>query len=94
MMAVKRPAGAGALFTFRCAIPLGYLFPEVRQTFQDGFVYIGNGQHLIMNLMIVDKDQIIGHQTGGNDDYATVAPSISGAQLVKVYSKLDGYLIN
>jgi hypothetical protein len=44
--------------------------------------------------MIVDKDQIIGHQTGGDADFATVAPIIGNAQLVKVYSKLDGYLIN
>ena len=27
----------------RCAVSMSDLFPEVRQTFPDGFVYIGNG---------------------------------------------------
>jgi hypothetical protein len=38
---------------FDVCIALSELFPEVRDTFSDGFVYIGNNQHLVMNLLML-----------------------------------------
>jgi hypothetical protein len=63
----------------------------LRESFHDGFVYIGNGQHLILNMMLVESTQIRGIGTKNS----TVARdyTISRAQLIKVYSKLDGNLI-
>ena len=40
-------------FEFDVVLSIADLFPELRDTFTDGFVYIGNGQHLVLNMILL-----------------------------------------
>ncbi len=77
----------------QCAISIGDMFPFLRDSFHDGFVFIGQGQHLILNAMLVEPKAVRGISTQNNAEAARDF-EISKAQLVKVFSKLDGNLIS
>ena len=49
-----------ASIIFNCSVPIALLFPQLKDTFPDGKIYLGNGQNLVLNVMLVDVANIRG----------------------------------